>query len=163
MEEMTAGQAIVKVLEAEGVTKIFGLPGGHILAVYDAIFESPTIEQAFCCDALDGLLSPELFRALGDPNRLSLLVDLAGKNEPSTVSDIAPCCQVDYSVVSRHLATLRRAGIVQAEKRGREVYYSLQYSQLSQALRSIADAIDGCCPDANQCKPETEPNIQLGS
>ena len=45
MEEMTAGQAIVKVLEAEGVTRIFGLPGGHILAVYDAIFESPTIEH----------------------------------------------------------------------------------------------------------------------
>lgn len=115
--------------------------------------------QTFCCDALGALLSPELFKALGDPNRLSVVIDLAGKSGPSTVSDIAPCCQVDYSVVSRHLATLRRAGIVQAEKRGREVYYSLRYSRLSQALRAIADAIDGCCPEADQ--PRSESNFQL--
>lgn len=45
MEGITAGQAIVKVLEAEGVTKIFGLPGGHILDVYDAILQTPTMEH----------------------------------------------------------------------------------------------------------------------
>ena len=104
-----------------------------------------------------------MFRALGDPNRLSVVVDLAGKGAPSTVSDIAPCCQVDYSVVSRHLATLRRAGIVQAEKRGREVYYSLQYSRLSQALRSIADAIDVCCPESKELSPEAALDPQSDS
>ena len=119
--------------------------------------------QTFCCDALGSLLSPDLFRALADPNRLSLLVDLAGKSGPSTVSDIAPCCQVDYSVVSRHLATLRRAGIVQAEKRGREVFYSLCYSKLSQALRSIADAIDGCCSEDTECQPKAELDPQFGT
>jgi DNA-binding transcriptional ArsR family regulator len=124
-----------------------------------------TIEanQAFCCDSLSALLSPELFRALGDPNRLSVLVDLAGKNQPSTVSEIAPCCQVDYSVVSRHLATLRRAGVVEARKRGREVLYTLRYSKLSQALRSIADAIDGCCPETNPTQSASELNPQLDS
>ncbi|MEE8366841.1 MAG: metalloregulator ArsR/SmtB family transcription factor [Thermoanaerobaculia bacterium] len=120
-------------------------------------------KRSFCCDALRELLSPDLFRALADPNRLTVLIDLAGKSAPSTVSDIAPCCQVDYSVVSRHLATLRRAGIVQAEKRGREVYYTLRYSQLSQALRSIADAIDTCCAEFDQCQPETELKSQLNT
>ncbi|WP_342364043.1 thiamine pyrophosphate-binding protein [Terrarubrum flagellatum] len=45
MEKITAGEAIVKVLEAEGVTKVFGIPGGHILNVYDAVLKSPTMEH----------------------------------------------------------------------------------------------------------------------
>ena len=110
-------------------------------------------DQTFCCNALGTLLSPDMFRALGDPNRLSVVVDLAGKSAPSTVSDIAPCCQVDYSVVSRHLAILRRAGIVESEKRGREVFYRLRYDQVANSLRQMADAIEECCPGAGGWLP----------
>ena len=37
--EVSAGQAIVRVLEAEGVTAVFGIPGGHTLAIYDALYD----------------------------------------------------------------------------------------------------------------------------
>jgi acetolactate synthase I/II/III large subunit len=35
-----AGRAIVDALEAEGVTTVFGIPGGHILPIYDAVYSS---------------------------------------------------------------------------------------------------------------------------
>ena len=39
----TAGQAIVDVLKAEGVRHVFGLPGGHVLAIYDGLYDAPEI------------------------------------------------------------------------------------------------------------------------
>ena len=33
---MTGAEAIIRCLEAEGVTDVFGLPGGAILPLYDA-------------------------------------------------------------------------------------------------------------------------------
>ena len=105
------------------------------------------------CDpgsALDGLLEPALFKALGDPNRLALLLRLAAAGGPATVGALGGCCARDLSVVSRHLARLRDAGIVSAEKRGREVFYRLN-TDLAGTLRTIADALDACCPPNQEC------------
>ncbi len=103
--------------------------------------------------ALGGLLSPALFKALGDPNRLALLLRLAAAGGPATVSELSGCCERDFSVVSRHLARLREAGIVAAERRGREVHYQLT-SDLASILRAIADALDACCPPGS-CAPSS--------
>ncbi len=92
------------------------------------------------------MMPPRFFKALGDPNRVALLADLAERGVPSTVTEAAGCCPVDLSVVSRHLATLKEAGILEAEKSGRQVYYSVPFSSLAKALRSMADAIEACCP-----------------
>jgi len=64
---------------------------------------------------------------------------------PQTVSEVAGCCPTDLSVVSRHLATLCDAGILEAEKPGKEVYYSICYLELATTLRAMADAIESCC------------------
>lgn len=100
-----------------------------------------------CCRRLEELLSPPFFKALGDPNRLALLTRLAGCCEPCTVTELSACCPVDLSVVSRHLAILRDAGIVQSERHGKEVRYRVRLDVLSQTFRQIADAIDDCYPD----------------
>jgi ArsR family transcriptional regulator, arsenate/arsenite/antimonite-responsive transcriptional repressor len=99
-----------------------------------------------CCSGLDKLLSPKLFKALGDPNRVSLLTRIAECCAPCSVSEIARCCPVDLSVVSRHLAILREAGILEAKKKGKEVYYSVCTRRLVDTLRKIADAMESCCP-----------------
>ena len=109
-----------------------------------------------CCRRLKELLSPPFFRALGDPNRLALLTRLAGCCEPCTVTELSACCPVDLSVVSRHLAILREAGIVQSERRGKEVYYRVRFDVLSQTFRQIADAIDACGPSSAEAE-ETPP------
>lgn len=101
---------------------------------------------AACCTRLESLLSPRFFKALSDPSRIALLVRLAEAGEPRTVSEAARGSRVDLSVVSRHLAILRDAGIVQCVKRGKEVLCSVQTAALSGMLRELADAIDACCP-----------------
>jgi DNA-binding transcriptional ArsR family regulator len=98
-----------------------------------------------CCSPLEGLLDARLFKALGDPSRLSLLSALAGAGS-RTVSDLAGCCPIDMSVVSRHLATLRDAGVVTAARAGKEVRYALDCRRLAVLLRSLADALESCCP-----------------
>jgi ArsR family transcriptional regulator len=98
-----------------------------------------------CC-GLEQLLDPKLFKALCEPMRLGLLVRVAQLSQPSTVSEIASSCPIDLSVVSRHLAMLRDCGILRAEKRGKEVYYSVRYHELAATLRAMAEAIERCCP-----------------
>lgn len=104
--------------------------------------------------ALDRHLRPELFRALGDATRLEVLGRLITASGPQTVSDVADCCGVHLSGVSRHLAILRDAGIVRAERDGREVLYRLDRRALTGALRRLADAIDTCCAGSGCCVPE---------
>jgi DNA-binding transcriptional ArsR family regulator len=96
---------------------------------------------------------PQLFRrgsATAPPGRLALLTRLAGCCEPCTVTELSACCPVDLSVVSRHLAILRDAGIVQSERRGKEVYYRVRFDVLCRTFRQIADAIDACGPSSGE-------------
>lgn len=102
------------------------------------------------------MFAPGFFKALGDPNRISLMAQLATCCGAKTVSDLSECCPTDLSVVSRHLATLRDAGIVESEKRGREVFYRLRYDQLVLSLRKMADAIEGCCAGAGEWRTAKE-------
>jgi len=101
------------------------------------------------------LMSPRLFKALSDPNRISLMMQLAGCGG-ATVGEAAACCPVDMSVVSRHLAVLREAGIVEHERRGKQVHYRLRADVLVATLRAIADAIESCCATNNCCGPSPQ-------
>ncbi len=101
-----------------------------------------------CCSDIETLFPSGFFKALGDPNRIALMAQLATCCDSKTVSELSDCCPTDLSVVSRHLGTLREAGIVESEKRGREVFYRLKYGQLAESLRQMADAIEECCPGA---------------
>ena len=101
---------------------------------------------ARCRAAIDRRLDPELFRALGDETRVTLLACLAKCGRPCTVGEIAECCSVDLSVVSRHLAMLARTGVLEARRDGRTVLYRVRHAELSAHLRALADALDSCCP-----------------
>ena len=102
--------------------------------------------KSACCSGLTELLSPKLFKALADPKRLSLLVRVAEGGGPSTVSNVAKGSGIDMSVVSRHLAILREAGIIGCEKQGREVLCKLRTDVVARVLRELADALESCCP-----------------
>jgi len=101
---------------------------------------------------LDRALVPALFKALCDPTRARLLACLAKCGRACSVGEVAECCAVDFSVVSRHLALLARADVVESVKQGRTVQYRVRYAELSKSLRSLADAIDGCCPAGGGCE-----------
>jgi ArsR family transcriptional regulator len=89
-------------------------------------------------------LRVDLFRALCDPNRLTLVTRLATATEPLTVTEAGTCCGVHISGVSRHLAMLRDAGVIKATKQGREVRYELDCGALASAMRELADTLENC-------------------
>lgn len=107
-------------------------------------------QAAACCGPLDELLEPVLFKALSDPTRLSLLACIAKCGRGCSVGEVAECCSVDLSVVSRHLALLADAGLLEAKKDGRTMYYSLRYADVCRQLRSLADAFEECCPTSRE-------------
>jgi ArsR family transcriptional regulator len=110
-----------------------------------------TPKAAACCSGpIDDLLDPEFFKGLCDSTRLKLLGCLAKCGRACSVSEVAECCLVDFSVVSRHLALLERSGIVESAKVGRVVSYTVKYEHLADRLRSLADALEGYNPNSSR-------------
>lgn len=63
------------------------------------------------------------FRALADSSRLRLLALMSGG--PLCVDDMALALAVPQPRVSRHLAYLRKSGIVESTRQGRRIYYRI--------------------------------------
>jgi DNA-binding transcriptional ArsR family regulator len=69
------------------------------------------------------ILQAEVLKTLASPRRLEILHVLA--RGPIEVGRLAEAIQASQPNVSQHLAMLRNAGIVEAERDGREVRYRL--------------------------------------
>lgn len=100
---------------------------------------------------LDAAFKPELFRALAEPTRVSLLAVMMRAGGEANVSSIAEHLPVDTSVVSRHLRELVQAGVLDVERRGRERWYRLRldaliehFSALVGELQALRDG-KACC------------------
>lgn len=97
--------------------------------------------------ALDERLDRRLFKALADPTRLVVLSCLIKCGRPCSVSEVAVCCGVEFSVVNKHLKVLAAAEVLTAEKRGRTVWYAARCGHLCRRLESLIDAIAEWCPN----------------
>ena len=102
-----------------------------------------------CVQALEQYLRPDLFKALCDPTRLSIVAYLATQKQPSSVSKLAELYGIDFSGVSRHLKLLKEADVVVAQKQGREVKYSLNSTDLIETMHGFANALEVCCKSAD--------------
>lgn len=72
-------------------------------------------------------MSPDpvtVFKALGDEFRLAALL-LIRREQQLCVCELTEAFDVPQPRVSRHLATLREAGLLDTERRGQWIYYSL--------------------------------------
>ena|SRR5437764_9844863 len=81
----------------------------------------------------------ELFFALGDGTRLSVVRKLSteGASSATALSDGA---KVTRQAIVKHLQVLQGAGLVNHDKRGREVLYTLDARRLNDA-RVFLDAV----------------------
>jgi ArsR family transcriptional regulator len=66
------------------------------------------------------------FRALADDTRRAILRLL--RDGPLTSGQIADRFESSWPTISRHLAVLRDAGLVAAERNGQEIHYELDTS-----------------------------------
>lgn len=66
-----------------------------------------------------------IIKAMAHPTRLFVVDELA-RNGERCVCELTEMIGVDMSTVSRHLAILKNAGIIEDDKRGAQVYYQLR-------------------------------------
>jgi DNA-binding transcriptional ArsR family regulator len=80
------------------------------------------------------------FKALGDPVRVSILKALCC--ERLCVGDIVGRVNLSQPAVSHHLRILREAGLVNAEKEGTTVFYSLNKDNVNTLCCDVRDEFE---------------------
>ena len=79
-------------------------------------------------------------RALGDPTRREILRVLRGGD--LTAGELSALFPITDASVSHHLSVLKEAGLVQAERNGRNIVYSLDSTVFQQALEELMSFFD---------------------
>jgi ArsR family transcriptional regulator len=85
---------------------------------------------------IDFVKQSEIFKALGHPTRLLLAHKLSAKS--LCVRELNEFIDIEQPTLSRHLKILKDAGVVNRQKRGMQVYYSLRVPCL---LNNILECI----------------------
>lgn len=87
----------------------------------------------------------QFFKTLGHPGRIRVLEVLAGGSR--SVSELQPDVGLEASHLSQQLSVLRKAGLVQAERQGSSMIYSVVDPQvfelLSKAKQIIITSLSG--------------------
>jgi len=107
---------------------------------------------------IDRVLDPAVFKALADPKRARVLACLIKCGRACSVTEVAECCSVDFSMVARQLSALAEAGLLDRKKEGRTMWYTARSRHLVEVFRSLTNAIeewtDEPCIDGDCCDGE---------
>lgn len=88
-------------------------------------------------------LCAERLKALGDEDRLRIVQAL--RSGQKHVSQLAEELKEDIANISHHLQILRRSGIVETERQGRFILYSLHPDVFPVAQKKGEHLDLGCC------------------
>lgn len=83
-------------------------------------------------------------KALASETRQNILFQFM-ENKELTVNEIAQKAEIGQSTASEHLAILKRAGIVESRKEGKEVYYYPNREKVMQLLQQLNNYLTTCC------------------
>ena len=70
------------------------------------------------------------------------MIALLGEHGRLTVTDLYVKLRLEQSVASQHLAILRRAGVVNTERDGKYIYYSINPDRMEQIGRLTGELSD---------------------
>lgn len=91
-------------------------------------------------------IKANLFKALAHPARIRVLEVLSATDDPTPVSDMLAEIDVEPTVLSQHLAVLRRHHVVTAHRSGNAVFYRLAHPKIRELLviarTFLADTLD---------------------
>ena len=82
-----------------------------------------------------------VIKALAHPSRLAIAEAL--QDGERCVCDLRDLVDADLSTVSKHLTLMRKAGLLDMEKRGLNVFYRLRCP----CLMNFFECVDGLTPD----------------
>jgi len=75
----------------------------------------------------------DVFAALGDPTRRTVLQEVAARGS-ATATELAPPLGITRQAVAKHLAVLAEAGLVDAQRAGRETRYRPTPAPMGEAI-----------------------------
>jgi ArsR family transcriptional regulator len=81
----------------------------------------------------------QVIKAMGHPTRL-FIVDVLSEGE-RCVNELRGMIGADISTVSKHLSVLKQAGIVEDEKRGLQVWYTLRMPCILNFFGCVEDVL----------------------
>lgn len=70
------------------------------------------------------------------------IIDLLEATGSMTVTDLYVKLRLEQSVASQHLAILRKAGVVNTNRQGKFIYYSLNQTRIAQIARIIDELVE---------------------
>ncbi|UPK75542.1 metalloregulator ArsR/SmtB family transcription factor [Nocardioidaceae bacterium SCSIO 66511] len=85
-------------------------------------------------------LAAEVFAQLADPTRLHILWMLT--YDSADVTTLAEQVTTSRTSVSQHLAKLRHSGLIEANRQGRRMIYSLRGGHLTRLVREAINHAD---------------------
>lgn len=110
---------------------------------------SSLLNRTNAIDAAIASLESSFFKALCEPARIAVLKRVMQLGS-ADVTEIAAELPQERSVVSRHLQILSEAGIVRAQKVGRQMFYEVDGPSIIQRLEDMLSHTRGiaayCCP-----------------
>lgn len=69
------------------------------------------------------------------------IIKMLDENQRLTVTEIYVKLRLEQSVASQHLAILRRAGIVVTQRDGKFIYYTVNYTRVSEIMKFVEDLV----------------------
>ena len=106
-------------------------------------------ERGTCCelpaevDAGWAERRASLLKAMADPTRIGMLVALRQAPAPVCICDFTAAFGLAQPTISHHMAKLRQAGLVAAERRGIWVYYRLHPALAAGDLARLDSVLAG--------------------
>jgi DNA-binding transcriptional ArsR family regulator len=100
------------------------------------------VEQGLKIDTTQLRRASMVLRAINHPLRQQMLkiMHLAGK---ITVTELYVKLRLEQSVASQHLGILRGAGLVIAERKAKNIFYSVNYTRLEFVHGITSDLVKG--------------------
>lgn len=91
----------------------------------------------------------KFFKSLSDPSRLLILESLS--DGPLSVSQVVEATGLTQPNASSHLACLSECGLVNREKKGREVFYNVTAKEISTLLKNAEIIIKKNAQELYRC------------
>ncbi len=79
-------------------------------------------------------IKANLFKALAHPARIRVLEILSANDSATSVGEILTETDLEPTLLSQHLAVLKRHRVVKAQRVGNAVYYELAHPKISELL-----------------------------
>ncbi len=142
----TGGQAVVAALKAHGVDAVFGIPGAHTLAIYDALLDEPGIRNIVARhEGGAGYMADGYARASGKPGVLLTVTGPGATNALTAVggayADSSPLLVISSQIPREHIGAGR--GFLHEMRDQRGAFNTVtDWTARADRVEDIAPAID---------------------